>query len=664
MRYGLLILLVMVFSASAVVNGLRHVSDMRQLITLQKTGAWAISELDRSVRDFTYQLELAGGGQRDHSQLMLSYDLLWSRLQMIQVGDDTREVRDMPTATEVILALELAMRAHESAVLTLRPGDQRTANTVLQSFVPVREAVHRLSVDVFNRQSAPARQVVIAGMAPPFALSLLGLLISGIALLLLFLREGMRRKRQALEDELTGIPNRRHFAQLLQQVGARSQRDGARVALLLVDINEFKAINDSIGHHLGDSLLQHIAERLRAAVRQGEVIARVGGDEFAVIQEGLGSFEEASMLARRIIEFLTRPVMLDGHEIFVSISMGVSFYPDDGEDISRVLACAGTAMVLAKQDAGNSYRLFEAEMNAAAQRRKQLSEDLRGAISASELMLYFQPVVNLRNGRVTGVEALLRWHHPELGFIPPPEIVSIAEQYGLAQGLNEWVLREACRQNRCWQLEGLAPMRVWVNISPAMYTQHDLVASVVQALAESGLDAQWLGIEVTEDTTMRDIETSPGILRDLQELGILLALDDFGTGYSSLSHLKRLPISRLKIDRSFVNDLNNEPCDMRFVQTLLSLAKQLDMEVVAEGIENQRQLRALISERCACGQGYLFARPLPAAELEQLLRDGSIGKPLQLCVSLPDDSTMDADSPSSGSEDEPSYHSQPGTARH
>lgn len=662
LRYALLGLLVLLFTTSALVSGYRHIQDMKQLVALQKSGVWALTELDRELQLFVHTAELAGVNRRASDRLVLRYELLWSRLKVLQTGEETREIRELPNALPVLVELEMVLRASEAAVLTLRPGDQGSAKALAARFSPLLNKVRDLAVDGVNSQSTATRETRVWGMAPVFALSLLGTLISGSLLTLLLVVEGLKRHRQSLADELTGIPNRHAFNRQLLQMGARQRRQGGSMALLLVDLNEFKEVNDTLGHAQGDALLRGVATRLRAAVGDGEVIARVGGDEFAILQEGIASFEDASVLAQRVIEIIARPFDADGSEMFISTSIGISFYPDDDKELHQVLNHASTALLLAKRDSGSSYRLFESSMNEAAHRRKRLADDLRHALTNRELVLFYQPVVGLRDGNVVGVEALLRWRHGELGHIPPLEVVSIAEHYGLALELNDWVLHEACMQNKRWQDAGLPSMLVWVNISPAMYTRHDLVASVIQALVYAGLDACWLGIEVTEDTTMRDIESSPGILRRLQELGVPLALDDFGTGYSSLSHLKRLPVERLKIDRSFINDLNNEPWDMRFVQTLLSLAEQLGMCVVAEGIENQHQLRALREADCACGQGYLFSRPLAAPELEALLRDHSIRQAVDLCASSSERNGVEP--PSSGSEDESSYHSQSGAARH
>ncbi|HEY5718652.1 MAG TPA: bifunctional diguanylate cyclase/phosphodiesterase [Motiliproteus sp.] len=662
LKYVLLALLVMVFAASAVISGYRHTSDMKQLAMLQKTGVWALSELDRELQRFIHVTELVGLSQRTHDQLMLRYDLLWSRLQVLQSGEETREIREMANALPVLVDTELVLRGTEMSVLTLQMGQRAEAQRITTRYEPLLRQVRDLTVDAFNSQTASSRESRLLGMAPTFALSLLGMMISGFILVMMLILEGFKRRRQALMDELTGVPNRHAFNRQLIQMSARQRRNGGRMALMLVDLNDFKEVNDAFGHAQGDQLLCVVAKRIRTAVREEEVISRVGGDEFAVLLESIEHFEEASVLAQRVIEYLSRPYRVGGSEIFISISIGISFYPDDDKDIQHVLNNANTALVLAKLDSGSSYRLFESSMNEAVHRRKRLADDLRVAIANHELKLYYQPVVRLDSGEVAGVEALLRWHHEDLGYISPLELVSIAEHYGMALDLNDWVLHEACKQNKRWQDAGMKPMLVWVNISPGMYTRHDLVGSVIQALVYSGLEARWLGIEVTEDTTMRDIETSPGILRRLQELGVLLALDDFGTGYSSLSHLKRLPVSRLKIDRSFINDLNNQPCDMRFVQTLLSLAEQLNMSVVSEGIENQHQLRTLRNAGCAYGQGYLFSRPLAADELETLLRENSIGQQIKLCDNHTE--LTPAAPTSSGSEDESSYHPQPGSARY
>ncbi len=633
-RVIVLTLVVFAFALSSVVSFQRHSETSRYLAVTVKTGAWAASELEADMRRFMHALELFGLGGRDRDQLILSFDLLWARVDVLRVGEETREVREEPGATELLEVLARELRRSEADILNIRDAESPAVAKLQQRFSPLVPVIRELNVNSF---SGPARLKLlqeVQEMQREFGIYLVGLLLSGMMLVLLLLRESARNRTQALHDPLTGLPNRKYFNEHLSVAKARCDRDGRQMAIHVIDLNDFKGINDTLGHRAGDQLLIAVAERLKSCVRQQDTVARQGGDEFAVIQESIDNAEVSARLARRICESIATELEIDNTRIFPSASIGVSLYPEDADEADQVLVNADLAMYRAKRDSGVSYRFFEPEMNAAVIRRKRLSDDLRIAIARDQLALFYQPIIDLNSGRVEGTEALLRWHHDNYGYVPPPEIVSIAEQFGLARPLNEWVLKQACWQNQQWLGKGLAPGPVNVNISPAMYAQYDLASSVETVLSITGLEPTLLTLEVTEDTTMRDIDSSPDIMNSLRRLGVGLALDDFGTGYSSLSHLKRLPVQRLKIDRSFIQDLNNVPRDLRFVRTIIGLALSLELDVVAEGIEVEANVRDLRAEGCRYGQGYLFSRPLPAEQMELLLRKQLRGEYLYSCASL------------------------------
>lgn len=613
-RYGILLLVVIVFATSAVLSYQRHADTVTQLALVEKTGAWTASELEGELRRFLHALDLTGAGRNSREQLMLRFDLLWSRMEILSVGHETEEVRNLPGAPQLFSALWQQMRFSEQALLALSPGDWELSQQIAQPFRQLQTEVR-----AFNVRSFYSPPELIAGEPIGFGLSMLGLLLSGAVLVVLVVRESSRNRQQALLDELTQLPNRKFLNQHLASVEARAKLAGHRVGLLMLDLNNFKEINDSLGHAAGDELLIQVSQRLRAEVPKEQMVARMGGDEFAIVLEHGVDEKLCENLATRLSNEIGLAIKVGDNRVFASVSIGVSLFPDDGATLSQVLINADVAMYMAKRDPAQAYRLFEPQMNQGLQRRRELAEDLRQAILSNQLSLNYQPLVRLDSGRIESVEALLRWEHPKHGFISPLEVVAVAEQYDLALELNEWVIATACQQSLVWASANLPPIKMAVNISPGMYSKHDLVGSVTRIIEYYGIKPGRLVIEVTEDTTMQDIESSPDILHGLHRLGVELALDDFGTGYSSLSHLKRLPVDRLKIDKSFVQDLNHEPKDLRFIRTILSLAKSLELEVVAEGVELPQNLTDLINEGCALGQGYLFSKPVDADELEQIL---------------------------------------------
>ncbi|RDE19094.1 EAL domain-containing protein [Motiliproteus coralliicola] len=620
LRYGIILVVVTLFATSAVLSYQRHAETVTQLALAEKTGAWASSELDGELRRFLHALEMAGAGRITREQLMLRFDLLWSRMEVLSIGTEAEEVRNLPGAAELFSSLWQQMRFSEQALLALEPGNWDYAQQVAQPF-------RRLQTEVraFNVRSFQGSPNLSAAEPIGFGLSMFGLLISGAILVVLVVRESARNRLQALLDELTQLPNRKYLNQHLAEVEGRAKLGGHRVGLLMLDLNNFKEINDSLGHAAGDEMLIQVSKLLRAAVPKGQMVARMGGDEFAIVLEQGVDQKYCETLATCLSNEIGVQIEVGDNRVLASVSIGVSVYPDDGATLSQVLINADMAMYMAKRDPAQAYRLFELQMNLGLQRRRELAEDLRQAILTNHLDLHYQPLVRLDTGRIESVEALLRWDHPKHGMVSPLEVVAVAEQYDLALELNEWVIATACQQSLVWEAAKLPPVKMAVNISPAMYTKHDLVGSVSRIIDYYGIKPGRLMIEVTEDTTMQDIESSPDILHGLHRLGVELALDDFGTGYSSLSHLKKLPVDRLKIDKSFVHDLNNEPKDLRFIRTILSLAKSLELEVVAEGVELPQNLTDLTQEGCTLGQGYLFSKPVDADALEKILRDQQQG---------------------------------------
>jgi len=432
-----------------------------------------------------------------------------------------------------------------------------------------------------------------------------------------------RVRHLAHYDALTDLPNRTLFHDRLQQALIQAQRENSRVAVMFIDLDRFKVINDTLGHNVGDLLLQAVAQRLTNCVRQGDTVCRQGGDEFVILLPKISHAEDAALVAQKILESVARPFYLDKHELHISSSIGISFFPNDGVTSEALMKNADVAMYRAKELGRNNYQFYLADMNARSFERLALETSLRRAIEHHELELYYQPLIEAGAGKVIGMEALVRWNHPDLGLVHPAQFIPLAEETGMIISIGEWVLRSACSQARAWHKEGYAPLRVSVNLSARQFRQVDFVGSVRKILFETDFDPHNLELEVTESMLMHNIEENILILDELKAMGISIAVDDFGTGYSSLNYLKRLPIDTLKIDRSFVGDINVNHDDAAIVDAIISLAQSLSLRVIAEGVENPEQQAFLEAHRCDEMQGYLFSHPLPAAQFTELLKNRS-----------------------------------------
>lgn len=420
-------------------------------------------------------------------------------------------------------------------------------------------------------------------------------------------------------DVLTGLPNRRLLNDRIRQMLAANEREQTPFALLFIDLDHFKRINDSLGHSVGDELLCAVARRLGGAVRKVDTLARLGGDEFIIALPGIQA-AAAIDVARRIVEECNTPFLVAGHDLTVTPSVGVAMCPQDGKDVETLLRNADAAMYKAKEVGRNTFQFYAAEMNTATLERLMLESSLRRAVRNQEFELHYQPLVSLKSGLVIGVEALIRWRHPELGMIMPDRFIQLAEDSGLINPIGDWVLGEACRQVQAWIQAGLPPLVVAVNVAPVQFRQGGFVEAVAGALATSGLDPSLLELEVTERTVMHDADIHIGTLTALHRMGVVLSIDDFGTGYSSLAYLKRFPVSKLKIDRSFVRDLEVDADDQAIASTIVSMGRNLRLTVLAEGVETCEQLALLQGMDCDMAQGYLFSRPLPGDQIIGLLR--------------------------------------------
>lgn len=424
-----------------------------------------------------------------------------------------------------------------------------------------------------------------------------------------------RIRHLAQHDPLTGLPNRSLLADRLEHALERGRRSESRVALLFIDLDRFKHVNDSLGHPVGDRLLQEVAHRLHSTVRQQDTLARQGGDEFVVIIEDVEGPDDAARVAVKLLATLESPVTLDGHEIFVGGSIGISIFPSDGDSSEALLRCADSAMYEAKEQGRSTYRFYTAEQTRISRERFELESGLRRAIERDELRLFYQPQAACANGQLVGVEALVRWQHPERGLVPPDRFIPLAEEIGLIGQIGEWVLNTACAQARQWAQAG-HPLRVAVNLSSHQVSQDKLFDTVKGALNRSGLAPSLLELEITEGHVLKRVEECIVELHRVKTLGVSLAIDDFGTGYSSLSYLKRLPVDRLKIDRSFVEGIPDDHDDISIVATILSMARNLGMGVIAEGVETPAQIEHLVAARCGEYQGYLLGKPMPPDALQ------------------------------------------------
>ena len=431
-----------------------------------------------------------------------------------------------------------------------------------------------------------------------------------------------RIEHLATHDGLTGLPNRTLILDRTAQAISHAKRTGRQIALMYLDLDRFKVINDGYGHPFGDALLRATGERLAGVVREGDTAARLGGDEFLVLLADLRRSADVCVVAQKVLDALGRPLSLEGREIHVSATIGVSLYPQDGKDPETLVTNADIAMYRAKDLGGNTYELFTNEMSAEIRRRVQLESELRLGLAREELHLAYQPKVELASGRIVGCEALLRWSHPELGAVSPARFIPLAEETGLIVPIGDWVLRTACLQNKAWQAQGLPPIVVSVNLSGRQFLQQDVVAWVQRTLEETGLAPDLLELELTEGLIALDTEKVIATVNRLKSAGVLLAIDDFGTGYSSLSYLKRFRVDRLKIDQSFVRGLHLDPDDAAISLAVIALARSLKLKVTAEGVETAEQCAFLREHRCDEIQGYWFSKPVPAICFEEMLRSG------------------------------------------
>ncbi len=566
----------------------------------------------------------------------------WSRFtQQAALFIEARQrLQRMPlTAIEQRLLAEQTELSRQVAPLQTRAVDlmmqgerSQAASLVLSRVIPLQDEVVDILETLFKEQRYRARDALAEAIEVQYRARLL---IIGVALTTLALggsvayvvsrrihRAAREREFMATHDALTGLPNRVLVSDRIEQAILRAHRIERRAAVMFLDLDRFKVINDTLGHQAGDELLVQVAKRLRGCVRRGDTVGRLGGDEFVVLIEDALAACDVAAVAGKIIAALGQPCTVAGNEVYAGVSIGIALYPESGEDVQSLLKNADTAMYHAKERGRNNFQIYTSAMSAAGTGRLALEAALRHAVERGEIVTHFQPQVDLHDGGIRRLETLVRWHHPQRGLVPPGEFLPVAEESGLILAIGEEVLRQACRQVRRWHDAGITGLRVAVNLSDPEFRHTGLIERIRRQLDETGLPPGQLEVELTEGVLMHNADAGAGLLHELKALGVHLSLDDFGTGYSSLGRLKGLPLDVIKIDRSFVRDLVRDPSDAAIIRAIVAMTDSLGFEVVAEGVETMEQLDFLRNLGCRRVQGYLISPPLPAEALTDLLLQG------------------------------------------
>jgi diguanylate cyclase (GGDEF)-like protein/PAS domain S-box-containing protein len=518
---------------------------------------------------------------------------------------------------------EAAGRPLEEVLHITDCATREPATDLMERAVPGSQAPNLISNCILIRRDGS--ESAIEHTAAPLH-DRLGL-VTGAAIVLRDTSEAramsLRMSHLASHDPLTDLPNRLLLGDRLARALALAHRHQGRLAVLFLDIDRFKYINDSLGHMLGDELLRAVGREVTMCVRSSDTVSRHGGDEFVVVLSELEHAEDAAMGAQKIVAALARPHKLAGHELHITVSIGISVYPDDGEDAETLLQSADTALYHAKDQGRDGYQFFKPDLNVRAVERQSIESGLHSALDRREFELFYQPKMNLKTGAVVGAEALIRWRHPDRGLVEPAQFVPIAEDCGLIKPIGRWVVHEACRQAQAWQDAGLPPIPVSVNISAVEFRSKGFLENIVDILKDTSLDPRYLEIELTESVLMAHVEATNSVLHALKTLGVQLAIDDFGTGWSSLSYLRHFPIDALKVDKSFVQEITSGSNAAPIVSAVISMGRSLKHRVIAEGVETRDQLAFLQAEDCGEGQGYYFCRPLVAQQFARVLETGT-----------------------------------------
>ncbi|WP_421247879.1 putative bifunctional diguanylate cyclase/phosphodiesterase [Aeromonas jandaei] len=578
--------------------------------------SWALMQLQLELGRFLNSVEVYHYGGIDHDALMLRYDILWSRTPILLSGQLRKSMEDKQKTLRLVQLIESNIRNMEADITRLKVGSP-DYQQIMMRLAPLQEplsyslaSVMQKNINIYSendRHFAQLRNALLMMVS--------GLVISVLLLSALLIYEGRRHFRAARRDPLTGLPNRVALLEMMESYATQEMPFG----LVLIDINDFRDINSKFGYDTGDYLLNELAKRVKALCEEGESCGRLGGDQFAIIQRGSSDLRQIRELVARLLHSLKQDMVFDNYPFRLEVGIGIAFYPVDSDKTQELLSRVEQALFHSRKT-HVPYVIYDNSLLNETARRKHLASDMVMALEHNALELYYQPIVNLETGRCEAVEALLRWRHPELGFIPPNEVIMVAEEFQLAERVGSWVLNTACEQLYQWHQLGLVDLQMCVNISPGMY-QRNLLKLVAKALMEHHLPARSLVLEVTEDTTMREVKNSLQLMQDLNQQGVLLALDDFGTGYSSLSYLQKLPVSKVKIDRSFIQGIDTSLEASELVANICRMGSMLGKILVCEGIETQAQLDVLrsLTDIHLYGQGYLFSRPEQAEKIYQTL---------------------------------------------
>ncbi|MGF9758191.1 EAL domain-containing protein [Microvirga sp. 0TCS3.31] len=592
--------------------------------------AWEASQASSEFIRLEHRLsefERPGSGV-DKDEVALRYDILAGRVEQLNEGDFHALLRREPEHQAMLRRLELALEGMDTLIQNLeQPGN---VQKVIDGLKPFDGALAQIAstVLIYGSETVQKDQQELIRLHWLFSGIAASLVLIGIALIVLLDRHNrlLGRAHQELhvlahQDALTGLPNRVVLRNQLEHALVGLKPNGRTIAVSYLDLDHFKDVNDSFGHETGDELLKAVAERLRSCIPASEgqvrnLISRFGGDEFAILQTGIRKAGESAALASKIVEALQAPFTVNGQEIFIGTSIGIAL-PQGHVTPSQILKHADMALYHAKADGRGTFRFFEPHMDVQLQARRALEVDLRKAATNGEFELFYQPQININDNEISGYEALLRWHHPERGLVPPAEFIPVIEDTGLIVPLGEWILDQACKEAVRWPRN----IHVAVNLSPVQFRNRGLVQSVSRALTASGLSPNRLELEITESVLLQDNETTVSMLHQLRRLGVRIAMDDFGTGYSSLSYLRSFPFDKIKIDQSFVREMSQRADCLAIVQSVANLGSSLGMPTVAEGIETEEHLRQIQAAGCTDAQGYYFGRPRPARDLVHTLAD-------------------------------------------
>lgn len=604
----------------------RSVEDGLQVVELLRSVSAAVADSEAGQR--SYIISERKEYLEDSGELLRAADRRLNDIRPV-IGNDAAELEKIDLLRSSIAARTAEF---EHALELLKDGDRRAALKAISTEQSRRNLDYTYELfrqfrakqgEQFIQRTRQVQEHSRFSLATQSIATLFGLVFLGLIYYLVYREITVRRQTEeklrvvATHDPLTALPNRTLLHERLSHVLARAQRHGRPLAVLLVDLDRFKHVNDTLGHEAGDTLLQLAARRFYNCLRETDTMARQGGDEFVVLMDELSDRQPITRVSQRILDAMVQPFVIEGQEIHVTASIGVSVYPDDGRTLLRN---AEMALYRAKGKGGNNYQFYSAQIDSYSRERLALESGLHRALERDELRLHYQPKVDLATGQICGMEALLRWQHPQMGLVAPARFIPIAEESGLIRPIGAWALKTACMQNRAWQRLGMQRFTVAVNLSPRQFSEESLLDDIKSALAESGLEASDLELEITESMVMDDSEQAVNTLRRLKDLGIRVAIDDFGTGYSSLAYLKRFPIDSVKVDRSFVEDIPQDVDSMAIAQAIIAMAHSLRLKVVAEGVESEAQVSFLRGEGCDEIQGHYFSAARAASEIPGIMR--------------------------------------------